>query len=82
MTPDLIETVRVRMLKIYQRDRLLYADIARKTGYATRTIAHFMRREELHQSSNIAEAIVRAYPETGEGMICPYCGSVTDDINM
>ncbi len=74
MTHDMIETVRRRMLDIIERDRLLYRDVAEQAGYSWRTVGHFLRGEKSHQSLQLARAIATAYPETAEGLVCPYCG--------
>lgn len=74
MTPEMIETIRERMLIIWQANRLLYRDIAKKAQYHPDAIGHFLRGMPAYQTEAIAQAIIRAFPEVADGMICPVCG--------
>lgn len=71
---ELIECVRVRLLRYVENHRLAYGDVAKKTGYAEATIGHFARKERV--SLAIAQRVVATYPELGNGLICRECGAL------
>jgi hypothetical protein len=70
------------MRDIYGGRRRLYGDIAADaaaaTGgrFTTRHVANFLRREIV--STPLAMALLRAYPEIAQGIVCPTCGQRVD----
>ena len=70
------DTIRERMLNIYQTDNLRYEAIARKAGLSPSTVCRFLTRNPAYQTDTIAQAIARAFPQAAGGLICPSCGKL------
>ena len=61
LDPGIVETVRMRLLRMYQRERWTWRDMAKRIGCADRTLYLFVERER--ESTGLCLSIMKAYPE-------------------
>jgi predicted DNA-binding transcriptional regulator AlpA len=78
---DVIEAVRVELLRHMERQRIVSASqIAADTGYSVKTIYQMISAQYGSDSLQLAQQIVLTYPEIGrhigEPLVCKCCGRI------
>lgn len=72
LSDEVVETVRVRLLRYLEINRISQADLGRRVDRARITIQKFASGDR--STSGLALDLIAAIPELGDGVLCPGCG--------
>ena len=71
---EIIDEVRARALRHLEDRQESLGYYERLTGYSNSCLRSFFSNEPGRRFLNIAQALIDAVPEIGDGMICGECG--------
>lgn len=69
---EVLEQVRVNLLRYLEQNKQVDLHmVARRIGYSYGAVQKFASNEVV--TVPVASMLVAAYPEVGEGLVCPHC---------